>query len=391
MRIAIATWSYDEHQGISRCVVELAARLSLEHEVHVFAAEIAADVRPGIELHRVELRYPQVHLNEYDFYLRAGRALRAGGFDVVHAHFPVGCPTDVYTCHGLARMALRTFRGFPPAGSVDVPLSRMLRWYIQVPLHSLAVRRRRPQLCAVSRKVARELAEESGRPLEQIEVVANGVDLTRFRPEIGAGLRQEARRRLGLADTDFALLWVGNHLRHKGMRHAIATLEKLPESAVLLAVGADAPGNMPELAPAFERLRASGRLRFLAVDAQIEPYYAAADALLFPSLYESFGLVVLEAMAIGLPVVTARSVAFADESIVDGVNGFVVDDPWDSDGMAGRVRRLMGDAALRASIAEAGWKTAQHFTWDAYCAAYQRLYAGALLPRQSSRGRPHAV
>ena len=391
MKIAIATWSYDEHQGISRCVVELSSRLARTHDVHVFTADIATQPRPGVHVHKVPLRFPQVHLNDYDFCFRVGCMLRRESWDLVHAHFPVWCPTDVYTCHGLARMALRSFRNFPTAARVDVSSLRMLRWHAQVPLHAWAVRQHRPLLTAVSHKVAVELAEESRRPIEQVTVVANGVDLERFSPDTATCLRRDARVRLGLADDRFVLLWVGNSLRHKGIRYAIDTLTQLPPSAMLLAVGADSPAKVPELATQIAVLQAQGRLRFLGTDTQIEQYYAAADALLFPSLYESFGLVVLEAMAMGLPVVTARTVGLADEALKDGVNGMVVHQPWQTTAMAERVLRLMTDEGLRGDIVSAGRRTAQKYTWDSYCDAYERLYTGALQARHLNRDRAHAT
>lgn len=391
MKIAVVTWSYDEHQGISRCVVELTARLARGHEVHVFAAHRATDARPGVQVYEVPLRFPQVHVNDYDFFARAGRSLKRGSYDIVHAHFPVWHPTDVYTCHGLARMALRSFRRFPAEAKIDVPTLKMLRWHLQVPIHSYAVRRRGTLLAAVSGKVARELAEESGRALGEITIVPNGVDLERFTPEARVDLRAGARHALGLADDQFVLLWVGNHLRHKGLRHALDTLARLPERTLLAVVGADSPASVPELAVPIARLQAAGRLRFFSADNAIERYYAAADALLFPSLYESFGLVVLEAMAMGVPVVTARTVGFADEAIENGVNGLLVEHPWQSAHMAARLQALMDDGRQRARISEAGVCTARQYSWDAYWHAHEALYAQALSLRTEGRRGAHAA
>jgi UDP-glucose:(heptosyl)LPS alpha-1,3-glucosyltransferase len=391
MKIACITWSYDEHQGISRCVVELTARLAVEHEVHVFAAESAVEPRPGVHVHTVALRQRRAHLNDWDFFFRAGRLLRSSRFDLVHAHFPVWAPTDLYTCHGLARMALRAWRLFPREARRDVPTLGLLPWRAQLPLYRYAARNRGTLIAAVSQKVRREAAEESGRSLAEIDVVPNAVDLRRFRPDPSGRMRCELRRAWGLRDDQFALLWVGNCLRRKGIRHALACLERLPPEVVLIAVGADSPESVPDLAPSIARLRASSRLRFCPVDSAIEPYYAAADALLFPSLYESFGLVVLEAMAMGLPVVTARTVGFAEDAIEDGVNGFAVDQPWDVDALAERIERMRAQPRLAREIAAAGRYTAQLYSWERYLRSSERLYEQALARRGPRRGRDRAA
>ncbi len=389
-RVALVTWSYDEHQGISRCVVEVAARLAATHEVHVFAAALASAGSGGVQLHQVPLRLTQPHLAEYEFYLRAGRRIAQGGFDIVHAHFPVACKVDVYTCHGMPRMALRAFRQFPPPVRADVPLWRMARWYLQLPLHAQAVQRPQQRLVAVSNKVAAELAEHCGRDLSSVQVVANGVDLERFSSATRQRLRAESRARLaaqGLGDDRFVLLWVGNHLRHKGLRWALQTLDRLPPRALLVAVGADQPASVPELAADIARLKAQRRLHFEPVDVAIERHYAGADVLLFPSLYESFGLVVLEAAAMGLPVATARTVAFADEHLRDGQSAMLVDAPWHCDALADRLHTLMAQPLLARRIGAAGQAVARHFGWSRNAAAYSALYAALQSPTHTASGR----
>lgn len=386
MKIACITWSYDEHQGISRCVVELTARLAARHDVHVYAAEVATEPRPGVHVHPVPLRHRRAHVADYDFFFRAGRLVRRGRPDLVHAHFPVWGGSDVYTCHGMARAALRSWRSFPAHARGDVASWKMARWYLQLPLYAYMARRAGTSLAAVSRKTQDELAQESGRSRADIHVVPNGVDLQRFHPACAARLRAPARRELGLAEDAYALVWVGNHLRHKGMRYALGTLRRLPPSAVLLAVGGDREDSVPELAPEMRALQAEGRLRLLPADRAIERYYAAGDALLFPSLYESFGLVVLEAMAMGKPVICPRTVAFADEHVEDGVNGCVVDHPWQTEALAARVRALMQDPLLGTRIGAAARRTALRFGWDAYVEATEAVYRCALAARANDGG-----
>ena len=93
--------------------------------------------------------------------------------------------------------------------------------------------------------------------------------------------------------------------------------------------------------------------------------YAAADALVLPSFYDPFGLVVLEAAACGLPVVTSRSTG-ASELLSDGLDGYVLDDPADDRQWAGCLERLL-DAVLRRRMGEAARRLALQHTLDRNC------------------------
>ena len=96
-------------------------------------------------------------------------------------------------------------------------------------------------------------------------------------------------------------------------------------------------------------------------------YYAAADALVLPSFYDPFGLVVLEAAACGLPVVASRATG-ASELLSEGVDGYVLDDPADDATCAERLERLL-DPARRRAMGEAARRLSLHHTLDRNCDA----------------------
>ena len=110
--------------------------------------------------------------------------------------------------------------------------------------------------------------------------------------------------------------------------------------------------------------------------AELPAVLATSDVFVFPSLLEGFGRVTLEAMASGLPVITTRNAAGA---VVDGENGLVIP-AGDVDALAGALRRLASDPALRARMGEASARLARTYTWQAYgerCAAMCRELGGA--------------
>ncbi len=111
----------------------------------------------------------------------------------------------------------------------------------------------------------------------------------------------------------------------------------------------------------------------LPVGVQLAAYYGAADVCAVPSYYESFGLVALESMACGTPVVATRAGGLTS-TVRDGVNGYLI--PWRSpEAFAERIGVLLADPALRAGMSDAARGTARRFRWSEVGADLDRLFA----------------
>lgn len=156
------------------------------------------------------------------------------------------------------------------------------------------------------------------------------------------------------------VLNVGRIERRKNQLAALAAVEAL-EEVQLVCAGAVHDEVMAARLDASPRCRLLGRV----TDAERDLLYRNAEALLFPSLYEGFGIPVLEAMRSGLPVVTTRTSALPE---VAGEAALYASDPHDSGGMAAALRRLRDDPELRRRLIAAGRRQAAQFTWDR-CAA----------------------
>jgi UDP-glucose:(heptosyl)LPS alpha-1,3-glucosyltransferase len=166
-----------------------------------------------------------------------------------------------------------------------------------------------PRLKAVivnSEMVADEIVRHFAYPRERIHLVPNGIDLSRFHPDARARHRAEVRARLGTDMQRPVALFVGSGFKRKGLDAAIAALAKSQVGAELWVIGHDRrPAAYVTLA---ER---SGipvsRFRLLGPVPDPLPYYAAADLLVLPSIYDPFPSTVIEALACGLPAVTSTS------------------------------------------------------------------------------------
>jgi D-inositol-3-phosphate glycosyltransferase len=206
---------------------------------------------------------------------------------------------------------------------------------------------------------------------DHIRIVPPGVDHTLFFPRD----RAEARERLHLTGVRLAL-FVGRLQPHKGPDVAVRALAEAlardPEGTadVVLAVvgGPSGAGHGEEVVRLMELASALGVAERVMLfppqpQARLADFYAAADVVLVPSRSESFGLVALEALACGTPVVAA-SVGGLRYVVEDGVGGFLVEghDPADH---ADRMLRVLTDPAAADRMGERGARQALRFTWDA--------------------------
>jgi D-inositol-3-phosphate glycosyltransferase len=212
-----------------------------------------------------------------------------------------------------------------------------------------------------------------GAPRSRIKVIPCGVDANLFRPLD----RRQARDRLGL-DGGPALLFVGRLDPLKGLEVLLRIIAALEEPALrLLIVGGDPEGQAEghRLAALASEMGLTQQVRFEGVVPHegLPLYYNAADALVMPSYYESFGLAALEAMAGGTPVVAAR---------VGGLASLVKD--WDTgclvmghcpDSFAQRLEVLLRHPDLRDSMGQAALRYARGLTWGAVAREMLALYA----------------
>ena len=209
---------------------------------------------------------------------------------------------------------------------------------------------------AVSHVVARDLTrcyQRSG----AIDVIPHGVDLAQFNPERRAVLRQAARLAYRVADPAFVALFVGD-LR-KGARRLIEAASRIPHVTVLLVSRSDPSDILSRAAElgCAHRVIASGLTR------EVERAYAAADVFVLPTPYDAFGMVITEAMACGVPVVTTDR-AGAAEVIDNGIDGLILGDPGDMAALAQTIDGLARDDSRRLRIGQAAARKAATLTWD---------------------------
>jgi D-inositol-3-phosphate glycosyltransferase len=192
--------------------------------------------------------------------------------------------------------------------------------------------------------------------------------------------REEARRRLGLCNGRRVILFVGRIEPLKGVDILIGAAAQLhdQEDFSVLIVGGESgsPGEVEKLREQAATLGVDHHVSFVgAVEQEKLPlFYSAADVCVVPSFYESFGLVAIESMACGTPVVASR-VGGLSASVRDGETGYLIS--WRcAEPFAERLELLLGNEELRRALGRAAREEAERFRWANVAEGVLEVYGG---------------
>jgi glycosyltransferase involved in cell wall biosynthesis len=259
---------------------------------------------------------------------------------------------------GLGGIWLARTRQLPLVASYHTHLPKYLEYYGMGMLEPLlwellkaAHNQAELNLCT-STAMVEELAAKG---IEHTALWQRGVDTELFRPELAnAAMRQ--RLHGGHSDTGHLLLYIGRLSAEKQIERIRPVLEALPQAR--LALVGDGP-HRQQLEKVFEGT-ATTFVGYLAGD-ELAAAYASGDAFVFPSSTETLGLVLLEAMAAGCPVVGANRGGIPD-IVSDGVNGCLYD-PDRPESLIVAVQRLLGDGPARSQLRQAARLEAERWGW----------------------------
>jgi glycosyltransferase involved in cell wall biosynthesis len=335
--------------------------------VAVYAAEMPRQISPARDLAAVA---------------RICGVLRAVRPDVVHAHTPKGgllgmlaawlrrVPVRIYHIHGLPYLTATGWRG------------RLLRR-----TEALSCRLAHQVFC-VSHSVRDLVVDDGICPPGKIKVLAggsvNGVDAEgRFNPgNFDAAARGSIRRRYGIPADARVVGFVGRLVRDKGVVELAGAWKKLsadrPDAHLLVVGPFEERDAVGEEVKAY--LRGTPGVHLVGTEYDTPPLYAAMDVVALPTYREGFGVVNIEAAAMGRPVVTTRVPGCVD-AVVDGVTGTLVP-PRDAAALADAVARYLDDPALRRRHGTAGRERVlkefrQEVIWEALYQEYVRLFRGS--------------
>lgn len=351
--------------GVSTSIQTFARELTaLGCTVTLIAPDYGRCAPEPFEIIRIPSRYlpldPEDRILRHRALRRVGRGLAGRGFDLMHIHTPF---IAHYSGLGLARRL-----GIPALATYHTFFEQYLHCYVPlVPAPWLRALARRLSMSQCNALDALVVPSQAMLKVLQgygvrvpARVIPTGIELRQFDHGDGAAFRA----RHGIAPGRPVLVFVGRLAHEKNigflLRMLVRVKARLPE--VLLVVAGEGPARETLTAQVYE-LALADNTRFVGYldrDGPLEDCYRAGDAFVFASRTETQGLVLLESMALGVPVVST-AVMGTREVLAEGRGALIA--PEDEAVFADRVLAVLEDPALRARLAAAGRDYAQ--TWSA--------------------------
>ncbi|MFZ2738195.1 MAG: glycosyltransferase family 4 protein [Burkholderiaceae bacterium] len=374
MRIAVITRVFSKTGGGAESyAVAMVQELIERHDIHVFCQETNRPVT-GATYHRVFClsRKPR-WLNQLLFALATWIKTRRG-FDVVHSHENTW-HGQIQTIH-VKPIRLNLFVGHDSVGLVwqwiKVALSPRLLTYVWLEAARFKFKSNR-KIVATSQSLGAQCAKTYPPSAAGLSVITPGTSVALHQPT-----RVAAHQQLGLSGLgqQRLVLFVANDYRRKGLDTLLQAMCLLPLNVSLLIAGNTE--QMAKYAQQAKRLGLSQRVRFLGPLTNLCVAYCAADCLAHPTLEDSFAMVVLEAMAHGLPVVVSGpAYCGISQQLTDGRHALLLQDPQDPNQLSDRLRAVLEQPELDTQLSQQGLLFAQAHSWESAALQYEALYQQA--------------
>ena len=371
MKIALIAREYHKKGGVSKCVVELAEHLRLGHEIHIITRLWDKELeRPGIHFHKVTSFAAPLFLSVLSFAFASYRETLRHRFDIVVSPLGDCLKADVFTAHSCHKAWIVYKK--KSLGQYLRSLLNPLHWVALYIENKNVTRGNCKRIISVSNAVKRDIMRLYGIADNDITVVYNGINTQEFTSADRATLRGSIREQLQVAPHEALLIFVAHEFYRKGLREVIeAAAELLKQGkAKLLVVGKDSINYYVALA---EKLLIRDKIIFLGPRGDVHHYFAASDIFVFPTKLEPFGLVITEAMASGLAVITSK-IAGAAELIEQGKNGLLLEDPNDINELKKSIQQLIEDKTLREALGACAAGSLKELSWAAIAIQHLQVY-----------------
>ncbi len=358
MKIVIAAWHLrDFNVGLGRYtqnLIESLGRVDQDNEYEILMPVDSSPFTPRANIHYHVCRYP---VFKRRFWEQMATVL-VGRYDLLHFPYDSSLAVKrgkfIVTIHDVKPLLY-------PKTSKHLNVSGLVkRLLIPRPLKNI------DHIITVSECSRKDIVETLGVPSELVTVIPQGVEHKKFLPRS----EEDAHDSESLP----SVLCVAGSDPTKNIQTLILAFSLLPEAIricfqLILVGDVDKQGTLHQLVKQ-KGIEAQTRYSGVVSDQQLIRYYQQASVFVFPSLYEGFGLPVLEAMACGCPVVCSQTSSLPE---VVGDAALMVD-PVDAMAMKDAIQRILTDPALQRRLREAGLQRVKQFSWDQTAMQTASLY-----------------
>ncbi len=369
-RVALTYSDCHMRGGVERVLVRCANHLSGRgHRVSVMAHGFSDPVCLVPEVERIVLPGPALpwgldlplHRRSSRRIARNWRAQRLGGFGVQSPENSVVWVQSVHAAWWELSRSRR--RGLQRWRQACNPFHRVVLSMEQ----ALYAKRRYRRLIALTEGVREDLQRFYGVPKDDVGVLPNGFDRSEFHPGLRAQSRHVLRERLRIREDARVILFLANEWERKGLLPLFEAFRDLQEPDVHLVV----VGKLPDafLREQATRIGIRCNLHFRPATSAVGPWFAMADVFALPTVYEAWGMVIVEALACGTPVLTSR-LAGASVAVTESRSGLLLEDPSDNREISRGLRQLLGVSSWTPEEIAA---SVEGYQWSELLPQYERI------------------
>jgi UDP-glucose:(heptosyl)LPS alpha-1,3-glucosyltransferase len=376
-KIAVVIPKYGLLGGAEQFAAELTGRLigPMGCDFHVYANRWENSSVP-ITFEKIPIISFPKFLTTLSFAYFTGRRIKHNNYSLVHSHERIFA-ADIFTLHGIPhRYWVRHIRR-KQMSLYDLATA----WVEKKLVYEGSCKR----FIAVSSLTKDIFLQEYRIDPGLVDIIHPGVDLNDYAKQDKASVRNSIRRELGIGATDPVILFASMNFEIKGLDDILLSLARLKAQNSKFKFVVAGKGNIKKYSQMAKEAKIITDVVFTGPvnKEKMISLYLAGDLYIMLSKFDTFGMVVLEAMAAGLPVIISGNVG-AKDLVQEGKNGFIINDTADHAYIASKLRTLL-DETIRKEMSDVASQTAKQNTWDMVAKKYQDIYMDILAVKNRKR------
>jgi UDP-glucose:(heptosyl)LPS alpha-1,3-glucosyltransferase len=374
-KIAVVIPKYGMIGGAEQFAAELTERLVSQtgYDFHIYINRRQSQ-KVGLTFHKVPIISFPKFLTTLSFAYFAQRQLNRSNFSLIHSHERIFA-ADIFTLHGIPhRYWVQNVRRKKMS-----LYDRATDWVEK----KLVYNGNCKKFIAVSNLTKDIFLREYSIDPGKIEVINPGVDMRDYSQQNRDLVRRSIRKELGINAYEPVILFASMNFEIKGLDAVLLSLAKLKAQGFGFKLIVAGKGNINKYKKMAQEAQIGSEIIFTGpvIKERLIQMYLAGDLYIMLSKFDTFGMVVLEAMAAGLPAIISSNVG-AKDIVDEGKNGFVIKDAADSSDITNKIRLLL-DNNVRRPMAESALEAATKNSWAAVAFKYQKIYTGVIAEKKN--------